>query len=143
MEEISYHLADIETLPLQGLEQKYTQWLQKVASDENATIQNLTYIFCSDEYLLNMNIKYLAHDYYTDIITFPYQEGKVIEADLYISVDRVAENAGEFRVDFRNELNRVMVHGLLHLLGYKDKTTEDVTIMRSKEDYYLTSFETI
>lgn len=143
MEEISYHLADIETLPLQGLEQKYTQWLQKVASDENATIQNLTYIFCSDEYLLNMNIKYLAHDYYTDIITFPYQEGKVIEADLYISVDRVAENAGEFRVDFRNELNRVMVHGLLHLLGYKDKTTEDVTIMRSKEDYYLTSFDAI
>ncbi len=143
MEEISYHLADIETLPLQGLEQKYTQWLQKVASDENATIQNLTYIFCSDEYLLNMNIKYLAHDYYTDIITFPYQEGKVIEADLYISVDRVAENAGEFRVDFRNELNRVMVHGLLHLLGYKDKTTEDVTIMRSKEDFYLTSFEAI
>lgn len=143
MEEISYHLADIETLPLQGLEQKYTQWLQKVASDENATIQNLAYIFCSDEYLLNMNIKYLAHDYYTDIITFPYQEGKVIEADLYISVDRVAENAGEFRVDFRNELNRVMVHGLLHLLGYKDKTTEDVTIMRSKEDYYLTSFDAI
>lgn len=143
MEEISYHLADIETLPLQGLEQKYTQWLQKVASDENATIQNLAYIFCSDEYLLNMNIKYLAHDYYTDIITFPYQEGKVIEADLYISVDRVAENAGEFRVDFRNELNRVMVHGLLHLLGYKDKTTEDVTIMRGKEDYYLTSFDAI
>jgi rRNA maturation RNase YbeY len=143
MVEISYHLADIETLPFQGLEQKYSHWLEKVAIDENVTIQNLTYIFCSDEYLLDINIKYLDHDYYTDIITFPYKEGQEIEADLYISVDRVKENADEFNVDFHNELNRVMVHGFLHLIGYKDKTADDVALMRSKEDLYLSTFDTM
>ncbi len=94
-------------------------------------------ILCSDEYLLDINKKFLSHDYYTDIITFDYTEGKRISGELYISIDRVKENAKQLGVSFPNELHRVMIHGVLHLCGYKDKTRKDREMMRTKEDQKL------
>ena len=94
-------------------------------------------IFCSDPYILDINQRYLQHDYFTDIITFDYCEGKVLSGDLFISIDTVRENAAEYGASFEEELNRVMVHGLLHLIGYDDHTPAEQQEMRSKEDYYL------
>ncbi len=111
-------------------------WLTKVADHEKQEIRNLNYVFCSDEYLLGINQKYLNHDYYTDIISFPLSS-EVIEGDIFISVDRVTENASKNKVNFENELYRVMVHGLLHFLGYKDKTQEESITMRTLENKYL------
>jgi probable rRNA maturation factor len=115
----------------------YDQWLSSVCKDERKKLDQVNLIFCSDEYLLNMNREYLQHDYYTDIISFDYCEGKLISGDLFISKDRVEENAANNQVKFFIELNRVIVHGVLHLCGYKDKTEEEAQAMRSKEDYYL------
>lgn len=112
----------------------YELWLSKVANIEQKKLGDITLIFCSDEYLLNINQFYLQHDYYTDIITFDYSEDEFISGDLYISVDRVAENAEINNVSFSNELNRVVVHGVLHLCGYKDKSEEEEIVMRKKED---------
>lgn len=139
--DITFHLADMDIHPFHADEKKYAAWLQKVASSENKSIASITYIFCSDEYLLDINLRYLGHDYYTDIITFPYQEDMNIKSDMFISLERVKENAAEFNVSFDNELKRVMVHGLLHLMGYGDKTISDAKIMRSKEDEYLNIFD--
>jgi rRNA maturation RNase YbeY len=94
-------------------------------------------IFCSDEYLLDVNKKYLNHDYYTDIITFDYVEDKIISGDIFISSDRVRENANQFNVSFEMELFRIIIHGILHLLGYKDKTKKDKSLMTEKENFYL------
>jgi len=115
----------------------YDQWLSSVCKDERKKLDQVNLIFCSDEYLLNMNREYLQHDYYTDIISFDYCEGKLISGDLFISRDRVEENAANNQVIFLVELNRVIVHGVLHLCGYKDKTEEEAQGIRSKEDYYL------
>jgi rRNA maturation RNase YbeY len=138
--DITFHLADLSEHPFAENEDKYINWLSNVAKSEHKTISSLTYIFCSDEYLLDINIKYLGHDYYTDIITFPYKEGNDIESDMYISIDRVKENAIEFSETFENELCRVMVHGLLHLIGYGDKNDDEIKIMRQKEEEYLAFF---
>ena len=126
--------------PFPTQEKEFVIWLENVAKDESKNISFLTYIFCSDEFLLDINIQHLGHDQYTDIITFPYKEGDDIESDLYISIERVKENAYDYEVTFDEELKRVMVHGLLHLLGYSDKSEEDVRIMREKEDYYIARF---
>lgn len=115
----------------------YDQWLSKVTSLENKKLGDITLIFCSDEYLLSINQTYLDHDYYTDIITFDYTEDDFVSGDLYISVDRVSENATINTVSFLNELNRVVVHGVLHLCGYKDKSESEEHLMRSKEDQML------
>lgn len=115
----------------------YENWLNKVTTLENKEIGDITLIFCSDEYLLNINREYLDHDYYTDIITFDYTEYNIVSGDLFISLDRVADNAKLHDVDFINELNRVIVHGVLHLCGYKDKSVEDEKLMRSKENQML------
>ncbi len=115
----------------------YKEWLSVVCIDEKKQLNEVNLIFCSDEYLLNINVEFLQHDYYTDIISFDYCEGKLISGDLFISKDRVFENAGNNNVTFLVELNRVVVHGVLHLCGYKDKTDGDALVMRSKEDYYL------
>jgi probable rRNA maturation factor len=139
--DITFHLADIDNHPFNANEKKYAAWLEKVATSENKSIASITYVFCTDEYLLDINIRYLGHDYYTDIITFPYQEGMNIKSDMFISLERVKENAAEFNVSFENELKRVMVHGLLHLMGYGDKTVSDAEKMRSKEDEYLLFFD--
>lgn len=113
------------------------RWLRTVAESEMKRIGDIAIIFCSDGYLLDVNRKYLGHDYFTDIITFDYCEGERLSGDLFISVDSVRENAIEYGTEFGNELNRVMVHGLLHLIGYDDHTEEDVKTMREKENQYL------
>lgn len=98
---------------------------------------NISVIFCSDDYLLNVNKQYLDHNYYTDIITFDYVDNDVISGDLFISIDRIRENAKEFDKSFINELYRVVFHGVLHLVGYDDKTPEDQEFMTEKEDFYV------
>ena len=113
------------------------QWLRMVAESEVCRLGALSIIFCSDHYILDINQKYLQHDYFTDIITFDYREGNVLSGDLFISVDSVRENALEYGTTFEDELNRVMVHGVLHLAGYDDHTEEEQRIMRQKENYYL------
>lgn len=114
-----------------------TQWLSQVAEMESCRIIGIDYIFCSDEYLYNINLEYLQHDYYTDIITFPYSERPDLQGDLYISIDRVKDNAHALQAHFEQELLRVMVHGLLHLAGYGDKTDAEVAHMRARENFYL------
>lgn len=121
-------------------EDKYTSWIKRLAETENKSIGDLTYIFCDDAYLIEMNRQYLDHDTYTDIITFDYTEGTILGGDIFISIERVKENALEFGVDFQDELLRVMAHGILHLSGYKDKEVEDVQLMRSKENEKIKLF---
>mgnify|MGYP003589556733 CR=1 FL=1 len=112
-------------------------WLKLVAGSEMRRLGAVNIIFCSDNYILDINLRYLHHDYFTDIITFDYSEKNVLSGDLFISIDSVRDNAVFYCTDFHNELNRVIVHGLLHLVGYDDHTDEDIKVMRSKEDYYL------
>lgn len=119
------------------------RWLKTVAESEIKRIGDVNIIFCSDPYILDVNIKYLGHDYFTDIITFDYCEGKVLSGDLFISLDSVKENSIFYNTDFNQELNRVIVHGLLHLIGYDDHTDSDISMMRSKEDYYLSLRESL
>ena len=114
-----------------------SKWLRLVAESEIRRIGDISIIFCSDNYILDINRRYLGHDYLTDIITFDYCEGDRLSGDLFISVDSVRENSVEYGTEFKDELNRVIVHGILHLIGYDDHTEEDVKVMRSKEDYYL------
>ena len=111
------------------------QWLDNIASTHAHAITELNYVFCSDEHLLNINQQYLNHDYYTDIITFDHseEEGK-IEGDIFISIDRVADNATALELPFEEELQRVLAHGLLHLLGFGDKSDSEKKVMREKED---------
>ena len=111
-----------------------------ISETHNTTIKNLTYIFCSDDYLLNINKQFLNHDYYTDIITFPYHEGSDIEGEIYISLDRITDNAIKQKVSFENELFRVIAHGLLHLIGFSDKTPKQKKLMREEEDKAITIF---
>ena len=113
------------------------RWLKMVAGSEMKSIGDVNVIFCSDNYILDINMRYLQHDYFTDIITFDYCEGNTLSGDLFISLDSVRENASFYGSDFDEELHRVIVHGLLHLAGYDDHTDEDIKVMRSKENYYL------
>lgn len=108
-------------------------WIKAVAAAEDRSVGNIDIIFCSDAYLLEINKKYLSHDYYTDIITFDYCEGKVLSGDLFISVDCVRENAEFYGASFEDELYRVIIHGVLHLIGYDDHTDSDIAVMRRKE----------
>lgn len=112
-------------------------WLKGVISAEKKIVGELNYIFCDDAYLHKINVDFLDHDTFTDIISFDYTQGNVISGDMYISVERVEENAQDFNCSFRDELSRVMVHGILHYCGYKDKSTEEAKLMRSKENTYL------
>ena len=113
------------------------RWLKLVAESEIKKIGDINVIFCSDNYILDVNMKYLQHDYFTDIITFDYCAKNILSGDLFISIDSVKDNAEFYGVDFDEELNRVMVHGLLHLIGYDDHTESDIAMMRYKENYYL------
>lgn len=115
----------------------FKQWLKMVAESEVKKIGDINVIFCSDPYILEVNQKYLQHDYFTDIITFDYCEGSVLSGDLFISIDSVSENSVFYKTEFKDELDRVIVHGLLHLIGYDDHTEEDQKMMRFKENYYL------
>lgn len=116
---------------------KNNRWLRLVAESEIRRIGNVNIIFCSDHYILDINRRFLQHDFFTDIICFDYCEGDRLNGDMFISIDTVSANAEEFGEGFERELNRVMVHGILHLIGYDDLTEEDRKIMREKEDYYL------
>ena len=128
--------SSINTFKLEK-EDQVSQWIIFVIHRENRELGEINYIFCEDSYLLDINIKELRHNSLTDIISFDYSVGDVISGDIYISTERVEENAMELKNIFNDELNRVIVHGVLHYCGYKDKTDEEKAVMRSKEDYYL------
>ena len=113
------------------------RWLKMVAGSEMRRLGAINIIFCSDNYILDVNMKYLQHDYFTDIITFDYCEKDVLSGDLFISIDSVRENAQFYGTEFADELTRVMVHGVLHLIGYDDHSEADLAVMRQKENYYL------
>lgn len=115
-------------------------WLSNVCISEDCVLNEVNVVFCSDDFLLTMNNEHLSHDYYTDIITFDYCVDNQIFGDLFISVDRVLENSSSNNVLFYNELCRVLVHGVLHLCGYKDKTESEASLMRSKENHYLSLY---
>ena len=132
---ISYYTQDTDVV-FKG-KSFNNKWLKMVAESEIRRIGAVSIIFCSDREILDVNMKYLQHDYFTDIITFDYCEGDRLSGDLFISVDSVRENAVFYGVEFADELNRVMVHGILHLIGYDDHTPEEQKVMRGKEDYYL------
>ena len=115
-------------------------WLNNVIKEEGKQIGGLVYVFCKDNYLLEKNIQFLNHNTLTDVITFDYCEGQIINGDILISTERVNENSNIYKVNYLTELHRVMVHGLLHLLGYNDKNEKDTKTMREKENYYLNKF---
>ena len=114
-------------------------WIKIVAKKEGSVVKDLNFIFCDDEFLLEKNKAYLKHNSLTDIITFDYSNKNNISGDIFISIDRVKANALSFSESFENELKRVIIHGILHLLGYKDKSKKEKKIMREKEDFYLSS----
>ena len=132
---ISYFNEDI-VFQFKG-KQLNNRWLRLVAESEIKRLGDISIIFCSDNYILDINLKYLQHDYFTDIITFDYCEGAILNGDLFISIDSVRENAEFYGVEFQDELDRVIVHGILHLIGYDDHTDEDIKTMREKENYYI------
>lgn len=113
----------------------------ETAAEKKKTVGDITVVFCSDEYLLEINKKFLSHDYFTDVITFDYSSEKIISGDIFISIDTVRANSEFYKQDFTKELYRVIVHGVLHLLGYKDKTKNQKRTMRQKEDFYLNKKE--
>ena len=114
-----------------------TKLLEDAINTENKELGEINYIFCDDQYLLKKNQEYLQHDTFTDIITFDYTEKNRLSGDIFISIERVKENAINFAVPFETELKRVIIHGILHLIGYKDSSDEDTKTMRSKENFYL------
>lgn len=127
-----------EDVPFPGLKKRVTSnWIKRVIGLEGKSVGDISFIFCSDDYLLDVNKKYLQHDYFTDIITFDYVENSRISGDIFISVDRVKDNSVQFNTNFDDELHRILIHGVLHLLGYKDKKKEDKKLMTEKEDFYL------
>ncbi|MFC2176396.1 rRNA maturation RNase YbeY [Bacteroidota bacterium] len=114
-----------------------SEWIADVCSKEKKQLGLVTYIFCSDEYLLNVNKQYLNHDYYTDVITFDYSEDDILSGDIFISIDRVKDNAQVADIQFVDELHRIMIHGVLHLAGYHDKKPDEKAQMTHLEDIYL------
>ncbi|MCB0438587.1 MAG: rRNA maturation RNase YbeY [Mangrovimonas sp.] len=124
-------------------EDLYTQWISKTIEAESCSQGEINYIFCDDEYLHKLNVEFLNHDTLTDIISFDYSIGKIVHGDIFISIERVADNAQDFKVTFEEELARVIIHGILHLCGYKDKTDEDAQVMRLKENHYLNQLKSI
>ncbi|MES2747737.1 MAG: rRNA maturation RNase YbeY [Bacteroidota bacterium] len=118
----------------------FSDWISRVILSENKKEGDINYIFCDDEFILNINKQYLNHDYYTDIISFDYSVGNELHGDVFVSVERVLENAEDFNVTFEEELKRVIIHGILHYCGFKDKTEEDEKLMRNKEDEKIKLF---
>jgi len=121
-------------------ESKLSCWIEASIRSENYNLGEINYIFCDDAYLHKLNMEFLEHDTLTDIISFDYTVGKELHGDIYISIERVADNAKDFGVDVSEELCRVMIHGVLHYCGFKDKTDEDAKVMRDKENFYLRSY---
>lgn len=121
-------------------EAAFEEWISRVIASEGKEEGEISYIFCDDEYLHKINVEYLNHDDLTDIISFDYSEGKILQGDIFISVERVRDNAVDFNVPFDDELKRVIIHGVLHYCGYKDKSEKDEALMRSKEDEKVLMF---
>lgn len=121
-------------------EDVYASWIETIVESENKILGEISYIFCDDDFLHNINMQYLNHDTLTDIISFDYTEGDVISGDIFISVERVEDNANDFNVTFVEELKRVLAHGILHYCGYKDKSDSDALIMRDKEEEKIKLF---
>ena len=128
-----------EEVPSFTVDIKISTWLERLTISEGKKMGAIQYIFCDDEYLLKVNIEYLNHDFYTDIITFDYVKGNKISGDIYVSLPRISENALAHSKAFNSELHRVLAHGLLHLCGYKDNLEEEKLVMRNKEEFYLNS----
>jgi probable rRNA maturation factor len=133
---INFHFEGSINFPLNKTITK--KYIKELVEEEGKETGNLSIIFCADEYLHDINRRFLNHDYYTDIVTFDYCERDIISGDIFISIDRVNENAQNFHCSVKEELHRVMFHGILHMIGYNDKTEEEKVRMREKEDYYLT-----
>lgn len=134
---IQFFFENIAEIPLQS---NTSQWLENIIISEGKKLGEINYIFCDDGYLLKVNQDFLAHDYYTDIITFDYVKGKTISADIFVSLPRIFDNASTLSKNFEDEFHRVLAHGILHLCGYKDKTEAEEKEMRSKEDFYLSLY---
>lgn len=128
-----------ENLP-ESVSTDYQKWLEDIILSEGKKTGEINYIFCDDEYLLKINQDYLQHDYYTDIITFDYVKGKTISGEIFVSLQRISDNASTLSKNYEEELRRVLAHGILHLSGYKDKSEEEEKEMRRKEDLYLDKF---
>jgi probable rRNA maturation factor len=140
MQTIFFRSAD-RTLKFSGKKQ-LAVWIGNIFTQEVKLLTSLTYVFCSDEYLLKINRDFLQHDFYTDIVTFELSDSKdTIEGEIYISIDRVADNALNLGLLFKDEIVRVIFHGALHLCGYKDKKKGEIKLMRQKEDYYLSLYK--
>lgn len=121
-------------------EEVYASWIETIVESENKILGEISYIFCDDEYLHTINMQYLNHDTLTDIISFDYTEGDIISGDIFVSIERVVDNAKDFNVSFDEELKRVLAHGVLHYCGYKDKSDEDALLMRTKEEEKIKLF---
>ena len=134
---IQFFFEEVEPI---DIDNRTTDWLTQLIIQEGKKPGKINYIFKSDEGLLKVNQDFLKHDYYTDVITFDYVKGKTISGDIFVSLPRISDNAKSHQKDFNSELHRVLAHGLLHLCGYKDKTSEDQIEMRNKEDFYLNLF---
>ena len=139
MRKIELFYEDIQTFKLQ--KRHVTKYIKVLLKNECKNLGDISIIFCSDQYLLDINIEYLQHNYFTDIVTFNYVEGVKISGDLFISFDRIKENSAEFNTSLKKELFRVIFHGVLHLVGYNDKTTTEKELMREKEDLYLSEVD--
>ena len=137
MPTIEFHYEDNFTLDHIDA---YLSWIERIIKSESYLVGDINYIFCNDEYLAKLHEEYLNNQDLTDIITFDYVDGNVISGDIFISVERVRENAEVFKVDFKDELRRVMSHGLLHLMKYKDKSAQDSLLMREKENEKIEMF---
>lgn len=139
MNKLEIFYEDLQPFPLN--KKIIKKYIKKLIINETMKMGEISIIFCSDNYLLKINKKYLKHDYYTDIVTFDYVDKENISGDLFISVERIIENAKKFNTEFNKELLRVITHGILHLIGYNDKTKKEQTIMREKENQYLSEVE--
>ena len=135
---IEFTLKNVE---VPGLDPEFfVLWLQDVVATENLELGDVCIVFCSDDELLEMNVKFLQHDFFTDILTFDYCVDNVVSGDLFISIDRIVDNAAKLKEDYVTELKRVCVHGVLHLCGYGDKTEKQTLVMRQKEDFYISKY---
>lgn len=135
---IEFTLKNVE---VPGLDPEFfVLWLQDVVATEYLELGDVCIVFCSDDELLEMNVKFLQHDFFTDILTFDYCFDNVVSGDLFISIDRIVDNAAKLKEDYVTELKRVCVHGVLHLCGYGDKTEKQTLVMRQKEDFYISKY---
>lgn len=134
---ISFNYETDFSLPNEAI---YESWIEAILESEDKEVGEINYIFCNDDYLHKINVEYLNHDILTDIISFDYTEGNLVQGDIFISIERVQDNANDFNVLFEEELKRVMAHGVLHYCGYKDKSDADADLMRKKEDEKIKMF---